>query len=137
MIKHIVFLFFFSSRRRHTRCSRDWSSDVCFPISLALFIRPLAFGHVQGGANILDEGAGMVEHGVGHAVAMLDRAVWKKDSKIEFVIGLLSYRLAGYFLQRSQVVRVNLLLKHLPGRFLFIGIEAEDPEQLARGEESP
>src|SRR5256884_3392662 len=24
-----TFLFFFSSRRRHTRCSRDWSSDVC------------------------------------------------------------------------------------------------------------
>src|SRR2546429_4510257 len=24
-----VVLFFFSSRRRHTRCSRDWSSDVC------------------------------------------------------------------------------------------------------------
>src|SRR2546429_1492701 len=23
------FGFFFSSRRRHTRCSRDWSSDVC------------------------------------------------------------------------------------------------------------
>src|SRR2546429_4637656 len=22
--------FFFSSRRRHTRCSRDWSSDVLF-----------------------------------------------------------------------------------------------------------
>src|SRR5687768_17905656 len=25
----IVVFFFFSSRRRHTRCSRDWSSDVC------------------------------------------------------------------------------------------------------------
>src|SRR6266436_8375531 len=24
-----VCVFFFSSRRRHTRCSRDWSSDVC------------------------------------------------------------------------------------------------------------
>src|SRR2546429_3471161 len=24
-----VIFFFFSSRRRHTRCSRDWSSDVC------------------------------------------------------------------------------------------------------------
>src|SRR5712675_2253790 len=24
-----LFFFFFSSRRRHTRCSRDWSSDVC------------------------------------------------------------------------------------------------------------
>src|SRR5690606_40616597 len=25
----MVVLFFFSSRRRHTRFSRDWSSDVC------------------------------------------------------------------------------------------------------------
>src|SRR3989337_3617270 len=25
--------FFFASRRRHTRCYRDWSSDVCLPIS--------------------------------------------------------------------------------------------------------
>src|SRR5690606_39922840 len=25
----IYFMFFFSSRRRHTRFSRDWSSDVC------------------------------------------------------------------------------------------------------------
>src|SRR2546422_5986720 len=24
-----IYVFFFSSRRRHTRCSRDWSSDVC------------------------------------------------------------------------------------------------------------
>src|SRR5207249_5060118 len=24
--------FFFSSRRRHTRSKRDWSSDVCLPI---------------------------------------------------------------------------------------------------------
>src|SRR5205814_3002620 len=24
-----VFIFFFSSRRRHTRCLSDWSSDVC------------------------------------------------------------------------------------------------------------
>src|SRR3989449_8209311 len=35
-----LFGFFFSSRRRHTRCSRDWSSDVCSsdltqPITLA------------------------------------------------------------------------------------------------------
>src|SRR5256884_1126023 len=25
----VLEFFFFSSRRRHTRCSRDWSSDVC------------------------------------------------------------------------------------------------------------
>src|SRR5207249_12289521 len=27
--RSIVFIFFFSSRRRHTRSKRDWSSDVC------------------------------------------------------------------------------------------------------------
>src|SRR2546429_1693820 len=32
-------LFFFSSRRRHTRCSRDWSSDVC---SSDLLQKPLS-----------------------------------------------------------------------------------------------
>src|SRR6266542_6194370 len=25
----LILCFFFSSRRRHTRCYRDWSSDVC------------------------------------------------------------------------------------------------------------
>src|SRR6266436_7627369 len=29
MGQYIHCVFFFSSRRRHTRCSRDWSSDVC------------------------------------------------------------------------------------------------------------
>src|SRR6266542_1399088 len=29
-------IFFFSSRRRHTRCYRDWSSDCALPISLGL-----------------------------------------------------------------------------------------------------
>jgi len=32
LLEYLAFflsLFFFSSRRRHTRCSRDWSSDVC------------------------------------------------------------------------------------------------------------
>src|SRR6266511_5840823 len=28
-ILDLSFFFFFSSRRRHTRFSRDWSSDVC------------------------------------------------------------------------------------------------------------
>src|SRR5256884_416889 len=28
-VRAAILFFFFSSRRRHTRCSRDWSSDVC------------------------------------------------------------------------------------------------------------
>src|SRR3712207_7726958 len=39
----ILLYFFFSSRRRHTRYWRDWSSDVC---SSDLFERDLD-GHVQ------------------------------------------------------------------------------------------
>src|SRR5437870_13663416 len=29
MSREIILIFFFSSRRRHTRWPRDWSSDVC------------------------------------------------------------------------------------------------------------
>src|SRR5215510_15824091 len=36
--------FFFSSRRRHTRWPRDWSSDVCS----SDLVYPLAEGHAQG-----------------------------------------------------------------------------------------
>src|SRR5256884_1188881 len=32
-------MFFFSSRRRHTRCSRDWSSDVCSSDLVAADVR--------------------------------------------------------------------------------------------------
>src|SRR5690606_41009713 len=34
------FFFFFSSRRRHTRFSRDWSSDVCSSDLPSLCIPP-------------------------------------------------------------------------------------------------
>src|SRR2546422_8070947 len=35
--------FFFSSRRRHTRCSRDWSSDMCSR-SVGCVVRDLRHG---------------------------------------------------------------------------------------------
>src|SRR5699024_10853228 len=34
--RHVVHIYFFSRRRRHTRSKRDWSSDVCSS-DLALF----------------------------------------------------------------------------------------------------
>src|SRR5436309_11421322 len=39
-------IFFFSSRRRHTRFSRDWSSDVCSSdlVAVALGILVMAVG---------------------------------------------------------------------------------------------
>src|SRR5256884_4377524 len=37
-IDRILCVFFFSSRSRHTRCSRDWSSDGALPILARLFL---------------------------------------------------------------------------------------------------
>src|SRR2546422_10938006 len=50
-------LFFFSSRRRHTRCSRDWSSDVC---SSDLFVCEPQ--HVAGAPSPSEDGRGRVLH---------------------------------------------------------------------------
>src|SRR6266498_4291398 len=44
-----VWFFFFSSRRRHTRCGRDWSSDVC---SSDLAGQPVRLPGVQGGERV-------------------------------------------------------------------------------------
>src|SRR5205814_4010195 len=51
--------FFFSSRRRHTRCLSDWSSDVCssdLPLMMTIFtikagkLEPIAI--IKGGKTI-------------------------------------------------------------------------------------
>src|SRR6266436_1758597 len=49
-----IYEFFFSSRRRHTRCSRDWSSDVCS--SDLETSSPAVHGHRHGGENFLGRG---------------------------------------------------------------------------------
>src|SRR3989442_3469560 len=51
-------LFFFSSRRRHTRCGRDWSSDVCSSdlgraASLGRPLARLCFRPVRGTPRVL------------------------------------------------------------------------------------
>src|SRR5205809_3882687 len=73
----ISLIFFFSSRRRHTRCSRDWSSDVCSS-DLVRTLHPagrLDFERVGGAhvpigrdlvAQALDEGALRRRERIGH-----------------------------------------------------------------------
>src|SRR5690606_39770951 len=70
------FFFFFSSRRRHTRFSRDWSSDVCSsdldgPLAAVTLLDELlaaepehADAHYLRGLACADcdDGEGMVEH---------------------------------------------------------------------------
>src|SRR2546422_7676234 len=51
----MLFIFFFSSRRRHTRCSRDWSSDVCSSDLVCL-------EHFTGRPNPQTYGMGLAPH---------------------------------------------------------------------------
>src|SRR5256884_8102804 len=44
--------FFFSSRRRHTRCSRDWSSDVCSSDLVLRFYDPTVGAVLVDGKDI-------------------------------------------------------------------------------------
>src|SRR3989449_919818 len=66
-----VVRFFFSSRRRHTRCSRDWSSDVC---SSDLVARAVAVAYdadvASGGRR---EGVALELEGLPAALAGEDR----------------------------------------------------------------
>src|SRR5438105_11646334 len=47
----VLFIFFFSSRRRHTRSTRDWSSDVCSSdlccVAKTSFVIARARGHAR------------------------------------------------------------------------------------------
>src|SRR5690606_15904740 len=52
------FVFFFSSRRRHTRFSRDWSSDVCSS-DLTLEVEQVC---LQQAATILERGSMTLVH---------------------------------------------------------------------------
>src|SRR5690606_40925243 len=47
------YTFFFSSRRRHTRFSRDWSSDVCSSDLLDV-VEPQSAAHVEDRGPRLD-----------------------------------------------------------------------------------
>src|SRR3712207_7489525 len=50
-----MLLFFFSSRRRHTRYWRDWSSDVCSS-DLTLSVEPASIFSAEYGAAMLKAG---------------------------------------------------------------------------------
>src|SRR5205814_2037046 len=50
LLTAVVSGFFFSSRRRHTRCLSDWSSDVCSSDLAAMRLLPVRHDHGRRGA---------------------------------------------------------------------------------------
>src|SRR5690625_6738444 len=69
---HNAFYFFFSSRRRHTRWPRDWSSDVCSS-DLAAMAR-LVFGDSAARAELEGIVLSRVERAVAHEEAKARRS---------------------------------------------------------------
>src|SRR5690606_39527890 len=51
-----LFVFFFSSRRRHTRFSRDWSSDVCSSDLDHQHVKVGALVHLDASASVDADG---------------------------------------------------------------------------------
>src|SRR5699024_7606029 len=64
LIQLRLLVFFFSSRRRHTRSKRDWSSDVCssdLPVDVAALRRPPAPSAVFTGTLTMFQQSGFTE----------------------------------------------------------------------------
>src|SRR6266511_4545129 len=95
------FFFFFSSRRRHTRFSRDWSSDVCSSDLGDGVVRALqVHDHRDPLAELLAQVAGLVEAlGLGLVDRRRGVGAGLRDGPDDAVAGLgpgrHGYRLAG------------------------------------------
>src|SRR5207253_6799924 len=88
------FCFFFSSRRRHTRWPRDWSSDVCSSDLLAH--RHFRLRRVLGTGSVW----------VSECVITYDGAPSISVSIMEFGDGLVAHE-TQYFADRSEERRVG------------------------------
>src|SRR5690554_7535464 len=86
-------LFFFSSRRRHTRCGRDWSSDVCSSDLVRL---------IDAAVLVLIESAGQRIEGVG----VIAEAISGVDdlARLGLVVGQQTARVVVVFLGIPQHV---------------------------------
>src|SRR2546422_10089332 len=69
-MRSLPFCFFFSSRSRHTRCSRDWSSDVCSSDLARAFAAEGAGVVVADLAETADATAAEIRRSGGRAVAV-------------------------------------------------------------------
>src|SRR6267378_8395810 len=79
---HDLSLFFFSSRRRHTRSLRDWSSDVC---SSDLWPLRRAAGYRRGRAVLARRGgSASCTRGPGHR--RIDRASASRARAVKLVL---------------------------------------------------
>src|SRR5215813_1359781 len=86
--------FFFSSRRRHTRCGRDWSSDVCSSDLIKAFAVAILGGIGNAWGVVL---AGLI-YGIAEALIIaLAGSTYSQIATFALVILALAIRPTGLF----------------------------------------
>src|SRR5256885_8817739 len=94
-------MFFFSSRRRHTRLQGDWSSDVCSS-DLQRVRQARAPGDIEGTATRIGVGHGQIELGTG--IAAHD-AVDRKSTRLNSSHLVISY--AVFCLKKKKTTNIQ------------------------------
>src|SRR6266511_5340616 len=117
-----MFFFFFSSRRRHTRFSRDWSSDVCS-------------SDLTGGLDDLgglDIDAALVGH-LGQLVALRDPATWHRLTNPRDTVDIRERRAfwADVRAAKEMLSRTASAPVHLPRSPEAIHLTREELERVA------
>src|SRR5207302_659740 len=110
----LFFFFFFSSRRRHTRFSRDWSSDVCSSDLELIGVRPMPASDaspavaVERALNILEAAANRRD---GMTNSEISRKLAIPKSSASYILRTLERR--GYLRREAETGRYRLGLKIL------------------------
>src|SRR5207253_10409647 len=93
------FVFFFSSRRRHTRWPRDWSSDVCSSDLERHAVQPAVAGtHGLEGSRLLDRRLEAL------LVVLKVEGIGGAEPAVEFVPGAIIYEEVDVFLGRNAAM---------------------------------
>src|SRR5687768_18197262 len=103
-------VFFFSSRRRHTRCSRDWCSDVCSSDLSFIRMARLAEPLMHDGGTLL----AMSYHGANKVVPNYN-LIGPVKAALESAVRYLAYELGEK--HRSEERRVGKECRYRWSRF--------------------
>src|SRR5699024_5884162 len=92
----VIFYFFFSSRRRHTRSKRDWSSDVCSSDLVDdITLLPTATHQIEVYAKETGFVSEIIADKIGIAAMHLGAGRVTKDSVIDLAVGIELHKKIG------------------------------------------
>src|SRR5882724_12218142 len=76
------YLFFFSSRRRHTRCLSDWSSDVCSSdLNLQYLYEAARLGSMRAAADLLAVAASSISRQIAQLEGEVGTALIERGAR--------------------------------------------------------